>query len=366
MATSDVTLRTALRTRTSPRPRGRMSRAKGDLPILGICGWSGSGKTTLIEQILPPLCAKGLRVAVVKHDAHGIQIDRPGKDSDRFYQAGADVFLRDPKQDFLRRHLAAAQDPITDLDRMCLEYDLLLIEGYKHSPIPKLWLASPNEAAPPDDDWIIQTLPRDSARAATTMSFLREWMPHQCLKTPVFACVLIGGNSRRMGQPKHLIRKNGKTWLESTVQILGEVTENVIISGAGDVPDGLKGHLRLPDIPEVNGPMAGVLSAMRWAPRVSWLVVACDLPNLTTDAVSWLLSTRRPGVWATLPRLAGSPGVEPLLAHYDFRARAALEEAAGRGDFQLATIISMPAVATPTLPASITPAWCNVNKMPNP
>jgi molybdopterin-guanine dinucleotide biosynthesis protein A len=232
--------------------------------------------------------------------------------------------------------------------------------------LPADGFAQETDNGDPEPVLSVQTLRRDSARAATTMSFLEEWLPHQWLKTPVFGCVLIGGKSRRMGRPKHLIRENGKTWLESTVEILGKVTEKTIILGAGNVPGCLAGHLRLPDIPDANGPMAGVLSAMRWAPRVSWLVVACDLPYLTTDAVSWLLSTRRPGVWATLPRLAGSPGVEPLLAHYDFRARAALEEAAVRGDFQLATIVSLPAVATPTPPPSLTPAWRNVNEMPKP
>ena len=57
------------------------------LPVLGVCGWSGSGKTTLIEAILPAFRAKGLKIAVIKHDVHGLDIDRPGKDSDRLFRA---------------------------------------------------------------------------------------------------------------------------------------------------------------------------------------------------------------------------------------------------------------------------------------
>lgn len=54
-----------------------------ELPILAVCGWSGSGKTTLIEPLVRQLCRRGCKVAIVKHDVHGLDADRPGKDSDR-------------------------------------------------------------------------------------------------------------------------------------------------------------------------------------------------------------------------------------------------------------------------------------------
>ena len=57
-----------------------------DLPAFGVCGWSGSGKTTLIEAVVPPLCKKGLKVAVLKRTTHPIAADRHGKDSDRFFR----------------------------------------------------------------------------------------------------------------------------------------------------------------------------------------------------------------------------------------------------------------------------------------
>jgi hypothetical protein len=72
--------------------------------VLGICGYSGSGKTTLIESLVPVFRSRGLRVAVVKHDAHTPTVDAPGKDSDRFFRAGADVVLRSPDETFIRRH----------------------------------------------------------------------------------------------------------------------------------------------------------------------------------------------------------------------------------------------------------------------
>ena len=63
----------------------------GKIPVLGIAGFSGSGKTTLIEKLLPELRSRGLRVAVLKHDAHPTAFDQPGKDSHRFTLAGAEV-----------------------------------------------------------------------------------------------------------------------------------------------------------------------------------------------------------------------------------------------------------------------------------
>jgi molybdopterin-guanine dinucleotide biosynthesis protein A len=107
--------------------------------------------------------------------------------------------------------------------------------------------------------------------------------------------------------------------------------------------------------------MAGLLAAMRWAPRASWLVSACDLPGLRLEALEWLLSTRAPGVWATLPRLPGRQGVEPLLAHYDFRALGPLEALAAQGRYSPSLLADHPKVASPGPPADLAPAWENVN-----
>ncbi len=61
------------------------------IPVYSVVAWSGTGKTTILEQLIPVLKDHGLRVAVVKHDAHDFQVDEPGKDSYRMTQAGADL-----------------------------------------------------------------------------------------------------------------------------------------------------------------------------------------------------------------------------------------------------------------------------------
>ena len=72
-------------------------------PVLAVCGFSGSGKTTLLEAVIPNLVKRGLAIAVVKHDAHGFEVDKPGKDSDRLFRAGATIALSGPGQQFERR-----------------------------------------------------------------------------------------------------------------------------------------------------------------------------------------------------------------------------------------------------------------------
>ncbi|MBT4484861.1 MAG: molybdenum cofactor guanylyltransferase, partial [Candidatus Latescibacteria bacterium] len=208
---------------------------------------------------------------------------------------------------------------------------------------------------------IIAALPRASDRAGRLMPILDDWLPEQWVKTPLYGCILIGGRSTRMSSPKHLLVENGKTWLEKTVELLKQVVNGVVIAGAGTVPEGLTDIVRLPDVPGIEGPMSGILSAMRWAPYSSWLVTACDLPGLSLEALQWLLSSRRPGTWATLPNVDENRKIEPLLAHYDFRARILLEKLTGEGIFSPSRIADNSKVINVSPPAQLSAAWRNIN-----
>jgi molybdopterin-guanine dinucleotide biosynthesis protein A len=195
------------------------------------------------------------------------------------------------------------------------------------------------------------------------MAETAERLPRARRPAPVYAGVLIGGASTRMGSPKHLLKTGDVSWLERTVgQVAGAVAETVLL-GRGEVPASLAGLRRLTDVPDVSGPMAGILSAMRWAPRTSWLIVACDMPQVSREAVDWLLSLRRRGVWAVIPRLDDSKPLEPLLAYYDFRARPLLERLAASGCFRAAEIARSSKVITPVPPVDLAKAWTNVNRL---
>ena len=117
--------------------------------IFGIAGWSGSGKTTLIEKLIPRLTAKGLRVSLIKHAHHTFDVDRPGKDSYRHRHAGAsEVLVTSSRRWVLMHELRGAQEPTFEEQvRRLSPCDLLLVEGFKHAPIPKLevWRSATGE-----------------------------------------------------------------------------------------------------------------------------------------------------------------------------------------------------------------------------
>lgn len=108
--------------------------------IFGFAGFSGSGKTTLLEKLIPVLGARGLKTSVIKHAHHGFDVDRPGKDSYRHREAGcSEVLVTSSKRWALMHELRGAPEPALDeLMAKLSPCDLVLVEGFKHEPIPKL------------------------------------------------------------------------------------------------------------------------------------------------------------------------------------------------------------------------------------
>ena len=309
-------------------------------------------------RMVPRLAGKALNVAVVKHDVHGIGVDRPGKDSDRLFRSGADVLVRGPGERLLRSHEASGEGLRRALWELAQRYDIVLLEGHKDAPVAKVWLQGGDRAGPPPQcEGIVATLPPESDRVGAVMSLLDDWLPTQWLKTPVWGCVLAGDRSGRMGAPGAPPRDDGGRWLAQIVALLERVTERVIAVGVREVPEALRDRLSLLDVVDADGPAAEIIAAMRWAPQVSLLVATCDLPHLTADALDWLLSTRAPGIWATLPRPAGSSHVAPVTAHYDFRSRPLLEDLVAQGDLRPGGLASSPKVISPSAPLCLGQAW---------
>ncbi len=150
---------------------------KKALPVLAVCGYSGSGKTTLIEALILRLQARGLRLAVLKHDAHRLSVDTPGKDSARFFDAGAAVVLaHDPTQGFMRWRMTDdgpdAMEAI--LQSLPVDVDLVLVEGHKGSPWPKLWVGA--EPPPPEVSDVVAVLPAGDARFDMAEQAVQEWL----------------------------------------------------------------------------------------------------------------------------------------------------------------------------------------------
>ena len=109
------------------------------IPIISIVGKSDSGKTTLIEKLLPELTGRGIRVATVKHDVHGFEVDREGKDSWRHKQAGAHtVVISSPQKAALIRDVEKDLTLEEIREKLIQDVDLILSEGYKKDVQPKI------------------------------------------------------------------------------------------------------------------------------------------------------------------------------------------------------------------------------------
>ncbi len=108
--------------------------------VFGFAGWSGSGKTTLIEQVIAHLAADGVRVALIKHAHHSFDIDHIGKDSHRHREAGAtEVMISSGKRWAIMHELRGAPElGLAEALERLSPCDLVLIEGYKREPLPKL------------------------------------------------------------------------------------------------------------------------------------------------------------------------------------------------------------------------------------
>lgn len=112
-------------------------------PLMGIVGYSGSGKTTLLEKIIRHLTTEGLRVATLKHTHHDIDLDQSGKDTWRHKQAGAvTTLIATPHQVGMVQDLTSDPTPAT-LASLAWGADLLLVEGFKHHPHPKIEIFRP-------------------------------------------------------------------------------------------------------------------------------------------------------------------------------------------------------------------------------
>ena len=128
--------------------------------IIGLAGWSGSGKTTLVTNVIPVLVRRGLKVATVKHAHHDFDTDQPGKDSWLHRQAGACEVAIVSSQRWAIVHELGEQPepPLGDMLAKLSDVDLVIVEGFKRHPHPKLEVYRAVVGKPllhPDDDCIV-------------------------------------------------------------------------------------------------------------------------------------------------------------------------------------------------------------------
>ena len=146
------------------------------MQIFGITGRSGSGKTTLMAALIPELIARGVSVSTVKHAHHSFDLDQPGKDSWRHRQAGAqEVMISSENRWALMHELRGAPEPaFEELVRRMSPVDLLLVEGFKRHPHPKIEVYRRSLGKPllhPEDPSVV-AIASDEMLPGLTLSWL--------------------------------------------------------------------------------------------------------------------------------------------------------------------------------------------------
>jgi molybdopterin-guanine dinucleotide biosynthesis protein B len=128
-------------------------------PVISLIGKSNSGKTTLLEKLIPQLRSHGFRVGILKHHTHEFTFDIPGKDTWRHKQAGAEVVvLSTPYGLGLVRDIKNELSVDELIRRYYQDVDIVITEGYKQGPYPKIEVCRANNPKPPltsrDESWV--------------------------------------------------------------------------------------------------------------------------------------------------------------------------------------------------------------------
>ncbi|MEE2828219.1 MAG: molybdopterin-guanine dinucleotide biosynthesis protein B [Myxococcota bacterium] len=328
----------------------------GSPVILSVVARSGTGKTTFLERLIPSLLECGLRVMVIKHDVHGFEVDRPGKDSWRLRQAGAvRVLIANAQQMALMGTVDGEQPLRSYVQRYAGDVDLVLTEGYRRSGVPKILVARSGSPEPFDPgapeageaiaavtdhpldlDPGIPQLPLDDP-APLVKLLLREFLPRASLSRELTGVLLAGGASRRMGRDKAWLEFGGQLLLPRLAgQILPLCSGGVIVvrrspdQALPELPDGVRVADDL--LPE-HAALGGLYTGLALAPTPHVFLAGCDMPLLSTDLVGWLAGQAPARADVLLPVSEGRP--QPVHAIYSHHCLAAIKEALLSGEFRM-------------------------------
>lgn len=153
--------------------------------------------------------------------------------------------------------------------------------------------------------------------------------------TPIYGLVLSGGKSSRMKTDKASLKIHGQSQLMYAYELLSEIcTQTFISMRNGQVPTPEQKVLpTIYDLPEVSGhgPIAGIVSALKNHPHVSWIVLACDLPFVNSEVLEKLVRERNPHKKATAYKSTHDGLPEPLCAIFESSVLSSLLEYVAQG-----------------------------------
>lgn len=187
----------------------------GSPPILSIIGRKNSGKTTLLVALCAELGRRGRRVATLKHGHHGFDIDHPGTDSWRHFNEGGAQAVAVVAADRVAMVMrtASEEEPAALVERLFSGrgYDLVLVEGYKHGPFPKIEIFRRAVHEAPIAD------PEDHAGCALHLAFVTDLPALEAVR-PVIPLDAEGGTAH-VAAVADLV----EAWLASSDARAGEV-----------------------------------------------------------------------------------------------------------------------------------------------
>jgi molybdopterin-guanine dinucleotide biosynthesis protein MobB len=316
---------------------------------------SGTGKTTFLEKLIPALARLGLRVMVIKHDVHGFEVDKEGKDTWRLRKAGAErVLIANAEQ----MALMGRMDGETPLRQLVARYagdvDLVITEGYRRSGLPKILIArsgSPepfdpeapevSEAiaavtdSPLDIDASIPQLPL--ADAEPCADFIVGLLTRSAVRRELTGVVLAGGVSARMGCDKATLEFGGGPLLPQLVErLLPQCAGGVLVvrrDALQEIPALPEGGRVVDDLLPQHAALGGLYTGLALAPTPYVFLAACDMPLLDPQLIAWMASTGPASADVLLPISAGHP--QPCHAIYSHHCLAAIKEALLSGEFRM-------------------------------
>ncbi len=346
-------------------------------PFLCFAGFSGVGKTTLLERLIARFEADRVRVGYYKHDAHRFTMDKEGKDTCRASQAGAGIItINDPSHFAVIGGEEWKKRTITHALEQC---DCILIEGYKLSPFDKVVFLDqagkmPIPPSTPGIKAVIHQGVIDPSVNETWPRFHRDQIDEiyafvldhfRKASKPLFGAVFVGGQSRRMGQPKFSLAYNGVSETERMARLLGKFCEKVYLSSRADLDMGQlaesTGATRIDDTHIGLGPVGGLATLMGAHPDKAWLITACDMPFLGEENFSTIVRERDPLRYGTCFLKKGRLGFEPMCAIYEPKFIIPLFEAMSRGDLSLSRIIADLPFRRVSVPEGERTSFMNIN-----
>lgn len=310
-------------------------------PIVSFVARSGTGKTTFLCKLIPALRARGVRLMVVKHDVHGFEVDKPGKDTWRLRQAGAHrVVIANSEQIAIMGRADGEQPLLSLVARHGADVDLVLTEGYRRSGMPKVLIARTGapQAFDPGPEEIAEAiavvadapvsldlplLPLDDPVPCADW-LIERFLPPDRLERALTGVVLAGETAdsdvaRRLAE-----------------RLLPVCTGGVMLvapRGTAPPPDLPRNVTVVTDLLPEHAALGGLYTGLALARTPFVFLASCGLPDLDTGLVAWMRELPPARADVLLPIADGRE--QPTHAIYGHRCLGAMKEALLSGELAM-------------------------------